>query len=346
MNYQSDWEVKKLGDIASYRKNNALVSKKKYISTENIKQNFEGIEQYKSKELVKGTSFEKNNILIANIRPYLRKIYLAEFCGSCSHDVLALESNEKVYATFLYYCLANDNFIGYVMSNVKGIKMPRGDKKHIMQYSIPLPSISEQKAIAETLETFDAHIKNLSNLIEKKKVIRDGALEDLMSGRTRLKGFSGEWEIVALGSKCEITSSKRVFEYEWEEAGIPFLRTRDIANFHSGSELKDKLFISEETYKKKIAVSGEIKKGDLLVTGVGTIGLPFIIDTDKKIYFKDGNIIWIKKNKNIDTKFLFFMFLSGNIKIQINNACGFTTVGTFTIQNAKKLKIPVVGDRY
>ncbi|MBR2208474.1 MAG: restriction endonuclease subunit S, partial [Synergistaceae bacterium] len=164
-------------------------------------------------------AFEKNNILIANIRPYLRKIYFAEFCGSCSHDVLALEANEKIYAKFLYYCLANDDFIAYMMSAVKGIKMPRGDKRYIIQYSIPLPPLAEQKAIADTLGTFDAHIKNLADLIEKKKAIRDGALEDLMSGRTRLKGFNGDWEVKKLGEIIKIKRGKRVVRRQLSTRG-------------------------------------------------------------------------------------------------------------------------------
>ncbi|MBQ3456579.1 MAG: restriction endonuclease subunit S [Synergistaceae bacterium] len=212
-------------------------------------------------------------------------------------------------------------------------------KQSFLKQSIHIPTFKEQTAIADTLAAFDTHITNLTELITKKKAIRDGALDELMTGRTRFYSFCGDWEIVLLGSKCEITSSKRVFESEWEKSGIRFLRTRDIANFHAGSEQKDKLFISEETYRKKISVSGEVKKGDLLVTGVGTIGLPFIVETDEKLYFKDGNIIWVKQSKDINPKFLYYLFLSKNIQAQIANVCDFTTVGTFTIKNAKRITI-------
>ena len=85
------------------------------------------------------------------------------------------------------------------MPYITGIKVSSISKSSIKNTLIHLPPLAEQRAIAETLETFDAHIKNLSDLIEKKKAIRDGALEDLMSGRTRLKGFSGDWEVKKLG---------------------------------------------------------------------------------------------------------------------------------------------------
>lgn len=214
-------------------------------------------------------------------------------------------------------------------------------KKDFQSIMVTVPSEPEQEEIARTLSYFDTYIDDISELIEKKRGIREGALEDLTSGHTRLSGFKGDWEIIELGKKCEITSSKRVFEKEWTKSGITFLRTRDIASFHSGEEQNDKLYISEETYKEKIASSGEPKKGDLLVTGVGTIGLPFLIDTDEKIYFKDGNILWIKKNEMLTSEWLYFLFLSKAVQKQIADNSGFTTVGTFTIKNAKKLRVPM-----
>lgn len=151
--------------------------------------------------------------------------------------------------------------------------------------------------------------------------------------------YPKDWDVVELGKKCEVTSSKRVFESEWKNSGIPFLRTRDIASFQSGTDQKDKLFISESTYKEKTAVSGEPVIGDLLVTGVGTIGLPYLVNKTP-MYFKDGNILWIKRSDSFVPQFLYLMFLAKEVKQQIEDGSGFTTVGTFTIKNAKKLSIP------
>lgn len=151
--------------------------------------------------------------------------------------------------------------------------------------------------------------------------------------------YPKDWDVVELGKKCEVTSSKRVFESEWKNSGIPFLRTRDIASFQSGTDQKDKLFISESTYKEKTAVSGEPVIGDLLVTGVGTIGLPYLVNKTP-MYFKDGNILWIKRSESFVPQFLYLMFLAKEVKQQIEDGSGFTTVGTFTIKNAKKLSIP------
>lgn len=151
--------------------------------------------------------------------------------------------------------------------------------------------------------------------------------------------YPKDWDMTELGTKCEVTSSKRVFESEWKNAGIPFLRTRDIASFHAGTEQKDKLFISKSTYYEKIKVSGEPRIGDLLVTGVGTIGLPYLV-TRVPMYFKDGNILWVKRSESFEPQFLYLLFHANEIKQQIVDGSGFTTVGTFTIKNAKKLYLP------
>lgn len=151
--------------------------------------------------------------------------------------------------------------------------------------------------------------------------------------------YPKDWEVVKLGKKCDVTSSKRVFESEWESIGVPFLRTRDISSLQAGTEQKEKLFISESTYRAKVSVSGEPKIGDLLVTGVGTIGLPYLVD-NVPMYFKDGNILWIKRSDAFIPKYLYLLFLSKEVKQQVEDSCGFTTVGTLTIKNAKTLLLP------
>ena len=79
----------------------------------------------------------------------------------------------------------------------------------------------------------------------------------------------------------------------------------------------------------------------MLVTGVGTIGLPYLIDTDDRIYFKDGNILWMKKSDAFYPQWLYLQFLSKEMQRQITDSSGFTTVGTFTIKNAKRLRVPM-----
>lgn len=170
-----------------------LIEKKRnirhYISTENMNQNFCGIQPYSDSSMVCGCEFSSSNVLIANIRPYLKKIWYAEFDGCCSADVLVLAANEGVNPKLLYYILANDRYVNYVMAvGTKGIKMPRGDKKIIMEYELLIPAdYKEQEAIATTLTSMDEEITNLEAERDKMVQIREGALDDLLTGRVRLK---------------------------------------------------------------------------------------------------------------------------------------------------------------
>ncbi len=182
------WMQVELGSLASYRKVRGVCPRKQYISTENMNQMFSGIVPYEGNEPTAGISFLPGDTLIANIRPYLKKIWFAEFSGTCSADVLVLAGNDNIVQKLLYYCLANDRFINYVMTGgVKGIKMPRGDKKYILEYPVLVPSdISEQEAIAEMLTAMDDEITTLEAERNKMIQIREGTMDDLLTGQVRL----------------------------------------------------------------------------------------------------------------------------------------------------------------
>ena len=121
-----------------YGKDKIRVTKNHFGSTENIEQNFGGIVPFEDSEtMVDGTEFTKGDILIANIRPYLKKIWQSDMDGACNADVLVLKPQE-IDNVFLYFLVAQNKFIDYVMGGVKGSKMPRGDKAHILS-NIILP---------------------------------------------------------------------------------------------------------------------------------------------------------------------------------------------------------------
>jgi len=186
--HSCNWIETELGKVADYRKERTTTERRRYISTENMNQMFMGIVPYDSKEIVDGTVFCTGDTLIGNIRPYLKKVWCAEFSGSCSADVLVLAANENIVPEILYYYIANDRFINYVMTGgIKGIKMPRGDKKYILHYPILIPSeIKDQEAIAEMLCAMDREIKDLETEREKIIQIREGAMNDLLTGKVRL----------------------------------------------------------------------------------------------------------------------------------------------------------------
>ena len=138
------------------------ISKKEYVSTENMLQNKAGICEATNLPSVEyPSSFQKNDILVSNIRPYFKKIWYAKFSGGCSNDVLVFRARRGFDSRFLYYVLSDDTFFNYVMSSAKGTKMPRGDKTAIMNYSVPDFDIEIQRKIAGILGALDDKIEVL-----------------------------------------------------------------------------------------------------------------------------------------------------------------------------------------
>lgn len=155
----------------------------------------------------------------------------------------------------------------------------------------------------------------------------------------RFKSYLEDWESSKLGDLMDVSSVKRVHKSDWRSTGVRFLRARDIVAESQHEEPDDYLYIDQQMYEQFSTQSGKVQKGDLLVTGVGTIGVPMLIKNDMPIYFKDGNIIWLKNNNSLDGQFLYYSFISRQIQNFIKMSAGTGTVGTYTIDNGKKTPI-------
>ena len=136
-----------------------------------------------------------------------------------------------------------------------------------------------------------------------------------------------------------VTSVKRIHQSDWTDAGVRFFRARDIVSAYKNEEPSDYLYISKEKYDEYSAISGKVKIGDLLVTGVGTIGIPMLINDEKPLYFKDGNIIWFQNREVINGDFLYYSFIGNAMQDFIQDSAGIGTVGTYTIDSGKKTPI-------
>ena len=178
--FTEEWKSVHLEDVAEFQKkriSSDLLNNNNYISTENILQNFEGI-QYSS-SIPTNTNvieYQKGDILLSNIRPYLKKVWFSDRKGGCSADVFVLRG-DKCDQHFLYYVIASDRFINYVMSGVKGVKMPRGDKNQMKKYAFSIPTNTEQRKIAKFLSMLDERIKLQNKIIEKLETLIKGIVE-------------------------------------------------------------------------------------------------------------------------------------------------------------------------
>ncbi|GAA9643674.1 hypothetical protein HCM135_06190 [Helicobacter pylori] len=109
-----------------------------YITTDNMCQNLGGIDTFKNINIPQGKvrSFQKDDVLLSNIRLYFRKVYRAKQKGGCSSDVLVFRA-KHIDSTTLFAILSSQIFTDYACSGSQGSKMPRGNKTHMMNFKIP-----------------------------------------------------------------------------------------------------------------------------------------------------------------------------------------------------------------
>ena len=136
-----------------------------------------------------------------------------------------------------------------------------------------------------------------------------------------------------------VISVKRIHQSDWSTEGVRFLRARDIVADYKHEEVEDLLYISQEKYEECSALVGKVAIDDMLVTGVGTIGIPYLIKDLTPLYFKDGNIIWFQNNGKIQGDFFYYSFTAAQIQNFIKDSAGIGTVGTYTIESGKKTPI-------
>ena len=208
----------------------------------------------------------------------------------------------------------------------------------------PRPDEAEQQKIAECLSSVDELMAAQARKVDALKTHKKGLMQQLFpregetQPRLRFPEFqnAGEWVVKPLGEVFPITSSKRVHESDWTPTGVPFYRAREIVALNKREPIQP-LFISEELYAAYCKQTGEIREGHLLVTGVGSIGVPYLVKAGDRFYFKDGNIIWLKNDgKELSGEFLLRLYETNYVQKQLKAMADVGTVATYTIDNAKR----------
>ena len=165
LNVNVEWKT--LGEVAEYVRQRVAVDQlcaQTFVGVDNLLPNRAGKQDsnYLPSE-GNAIAYQPNDILIGNIRPYLKKIWKADNEGGASGDVLVVRiKNSLLTPGYLYHLLADDRFFSYDMQHAKGAKMPRGNKEKILDYVLPLPPLSEQRRIVEILDRFDTLTNSIS----------------------------------------------------------------------------------------------------------------------------------------------------------------------------------------
>ena len=154
----------------------------------------------------------------------------------------------------------------------------------------------------------------------------------------RFKGYTEDWEQRKFGEITELKSASRVHKDEWTLNGVPFYRSSDVMAAINGTE-NEKAFISEELYEKLSKVSGKLEEGDILVTGGGSVGNPYIVPDNKPLYTKDADLLWIKNKGKFHPYFLYEFFFSPTFRNYLGSISHVGTIAHYTITQLSETPI-------
>ena len=210
------------------------------------------------------TEFLPGDILLGNIRPYLKKIWLADRRGGCSGDVLAIrilpEMTRRLMPEFLYYVLSSDSFFIYDMQYARGAKMPRGDKKAVLRYLVPFPPLEVQREIVRVLDLFQSLEAELEAELETRR-------RQYAHYRDSLLAFADQPEVrwVPFGEVGEIFRGKRFNKADYAADGIGCIHYGEIYTDYGTSATSTVSHVREDL-RDGLRFA---RKGDVVLTDVG-----------------------------------------------------------------------------
>lgn len=329
-----------------------------YISTDNLLPEKMGVVRAVNLPNVSNVNaFKMNDTLFSNIRTYFKKVWLAKFCGGASNDVIIfIPISENILdKRFLYYLIASDKFIDFTSNTSKGTKMPRGDKDSMNSYSLLLPPLPEQKAIAAVLSAFDDKIELLreeyKTLEEIGKTIfnewfvnfnfpdKNGKPYKKSGGKmvhTELGEIPEGWRVFKLAEIANIVNGYAYKGSELVENSNSALVTLKSFNRNGGFQTRGfKPFIGNPKETQ------EVKIGDLVVActdltqDAEVLGNPALILEDggfEKMYITMDLVKVVPKNKNITIAFLYYLMQTKEFK---GHCVGYSN-GTTVLHLSKK----------
>ena len=240
---KSKWEYKKLGEVCDYPNRRIAIkdlSIGEYIGVEHLIKNKGGLRRStQMPDAENAIEFCIGDVLIGNIRPYLRKIWLAHFNGGASGDVIVVrtkrEFSNKIFPSYLYKVLSSENFFEYDNNNTKGAKMPRGDRNAIAEYLIPVPPLDEQQRIVAELDLLTSVIDKQKAQLKELDTLAQSIFYDMFGDKTIQKT---KWQ------KCHVGD---VYKFQYgkgnkipENKGIyPCYGSNGIVGFHTEYNSED-----------------------------------------------------------------------------------------------------------
>ncbi|MCG4760901.1 restriction endonuclease subunit S [Fusicatenibacter saccharivorans] len=347
--YTDDWEQRKLKEIADKvsekNKNNefsepftnsaeqGIISQKDYFDREIV--NNENLDGY---YIVRNDDFIYNPRIsvTAPVGPINRNRLGRNGVMSPLYTVFRTHDIDNLYLEFYFKTTKWHRFMK--LNGDSGARFDRFtiSSTQFMEMPIPYPTLDEQQKIGKYFDSLDHLITLHQRKCENAQKLKKYMLQKMFPKNgtnvpeIRFEGFKDAWEQRKLGEITELKSASRVHKDEWTSNGVPFYRSSDVMAAINGTE-NEKAFISEELYEKLSKVSGKLEEGDILVTGGGSVGNPYIVPDNKPLYTKDADLLWIKNKGKFHPYFLYEFFFSPTFRNYLGSISHVGTIAHYTI---------------
>ena len=242
----------------------------------------------------------------------------------------------RIEGSYLNYFLHSKEALCQIRNLTEGTVRDSLKFSGFQRLTLPLPPLPIQQRIADELDRLCAMKKNAEDRLAILDQIVKSRFVEMFGDMVRKPRFSCK----ALGEIAAVGSSKRIFQSEYVNQGVPFYRSKEVVELSKGKEITTSLWISRERFEEIKARFGVPSKGDLLVTAVGTIGQIWIVDGASEFYYKDGNLMCIHPGVYLDSVYLreALIRLIADYKMTMPQG---TAYAAFTIEVARKLQLPL-----
>ena len=334
---KSGWAIKKLGEVCEEVKDRTSsigVVLSAYITTDNMLKDCAGVCEAENlpPKVTNLVKFRKGDVLLSNIRPYLKKVWLADRDGGASSDVIVFRAcSKEIHPRYIWQALARDEFFNYSMLNVSGTKMPRGKREWIKQFEIPIPPLSEQKRIVEKIDAAFEKIEKLKADAEKNLANAKELFQSALDEAMRPKDGWVEKRLGEVGTTLTgMTPSTR----DKSNFGnfMPFVKPADIMPFNPIN------YREEGLSQKGVSCSRLIKSDSVLMVCIGaSIGKTGYADRDCTC---NQQINALMPN-GFDGRYLYYMLSSDKFKKKLMEDAGQATLPIINKSKWENLSICV-----
>jgi len=231
---------------------------------------------------------------------------------SQAYTVFEVVDTNALDPEYLMMWFRRPEFDRYARFHSHGSAREVFDWEEMCEVQVPVPAIEKQREIVAEYNTLATRIETNKKLIATLEQTAQTLYRHTFIDNIDPNNLPDGWRMGTVGDLCEISSSKRIFENEYCDEGIPFYRGKEITQKKNGEPISDLIYISNERYQELVQKYGKPEEGDILLTAVGTLGNSYMVQQEE-FYFKDGNLVWLNNFIEDGVNFYLYAFMQTSV---------------------------------